>query len=135
MKRRKSELPPGVTTIKPAKRSIGGFIPMVYDAKVECCGIMWYRIRDGMGAPTRTEKDASDWVADLPRSCLAIHRYNWTKQNFGTNYGSFEKACAALILRHHGRAEQEIEKLTRKLAEYFEERDLINRVIVAHKLK
>lgn len=111
-------LPKGATLFRRiTKRSIGNWYPMTYDAWCARLGVRWLRVHKGMGNQNSTsDHPADDWVADIAGVCIAVHSYNWNAENFGENFGSFDKAIKAQLERGLKNATREREKLTGKLA-------------------
>lgn len=68
---------------------MGSWVKMTFDAKVERCGIVWFRVKDGLGK----RGDREDWVANIPHICVSVHDYQWNGDEFGANHGSFDNAC------------------------------------------
>lgn len=101
----------GIEIIKTFKKKICNWVEMEFDAKVVKHGVTWLRVKDGMGG----RGDRDDWVADLPDACICVHDYNWTTQNFGHNYGSFDAACLGELKRGLERQNYEVKELTQKL--------------------
>ena len=77
---------PKITLFKePIKLKTGGWVEQEFDAALECFGVRWLRVKDGMGGDGRRE----DWVADVPAVSVAVHDYHWNGDDFGPDHGSF----------------------------------------------
>lgn len=121
MKFRNSK-PKGIKPIK-LTASIGNWVRMQFDAYIVRNGIRWLRVKGGMSG----NNDREDWVADLPEVCISVSDYNWDKRlDFGTCYGSFEKAILGIV-------KEESVHVERKVLEYkFKSERLLD---VARRLK
>lgn len=88
-------------------RSVGAWLKMEFDAKLERNGITWLRAKGGFGGGG----DREDWVADLPHGCCSVSDYNWNDDEFGLfKYPTFEKALDGELKRELSNAKLEVKK-------------------------
>lgn len=108
---RTQELQDGARLIS-VRKTTGTWVEMEYDARGEYFGIIWLRVKDGMGG----RGDREDWVADIPGVSIAVHDYHWNGEEFGSNHGSFLGAIKAETQRALDYANRKLAELQQKTA-------------------
>lgn len=97
----------GKLLAKLIKKQIAGWVEMAFDAKVICHGVVWLRVKDGMGG----RRDREDWVADLNASNISVHDYEFRAPYWGLwKFSSFEAACRDGLERQVGHLQRKIDE-------------------------
>jgi hypothetical protein len=105
-------LPNGAKLITPRKVKLPTWVEMEVDAEVERHGIIWYRVRGGMGF----RNDCEDWVANFPVG-MSVHDYQWRAPRWGSiSVNSFDEAIDHAVRRALHSGEIKAKRLKKELA-------------------